>query len=225
MKDKRILIGCPTSNHKYYALKQYIGAIKTLTYNNCGVLLVDNSKTNAYYNLIKKDMPVIKGKYFESARERIVESRNILREKTLKGDYDYFLSLEQDVIPPRNIIERLMSYNKNIVTGVYFGYDNENNLLPLLYAKVKGDEVRNLTFDEVKEPKLIEVDACGLGCVLISRKVLKKVKFRFDPNSPAFDDIWFSVDATKAGFKIYCDTSVKCKHLIKGRWNWGDIQK
>ena len=221
----KVLVGCPTSNHKFYCLNKYVNAVKNLSYKDYDILLVDNSKTEHYYNTIKKYLNVKKDKYFESARERIVHSRNILRNYVLDKKYDYFLSLEQDVIPPQNVIERLINYKKDIVSGVYFVYNDENVLVPLIYKKVKKDEVRNLTFEEIKEPNLITVDACGLGCVLISRKVLEKISFRYDPSKEAFDDMWFSLDAVKNGFKIYCDTSVKCKHLIKGRWSWADIKK
>ena len=72
---------------------------------------------------------------------------------------------------------------------------------------------------------LLKIDYCGLGCVLIHRKVLEKVKFRYDTNEGvATDDIFFCIDAREKGFKIYLDTEVKCKHLILGRpWTWDDM--
>ena len=86
----KILVGCPTSFHKEYALEAYAKAIKSLTYKNFDILLVDNSEDNKYFEKIKSfNIPVIKGPYFPSARDRIVASRNLLREKVIK-DYDYF---------------------------------------------------------------------------------------------------------------------------------------
>ena len=82
MNKPRILVGCPTSFHKEYALEQYAESIKSLTYPNYDILLVDNSKDDVYFKRIKKlSLPVIKGPWFESARDRIIASRNILREK------------------------------------------------------------------------------------------------------------------------------------------------
>jgi len=77
---------------------------------------------------------------------------------------------------------------------------------------------------EVDLPRFIEVGACGLGCVLIHKDVLKKIKFRFDKKYEGFDDIWFAYDAFNNNFKIFADTSIKCKHLIKG-WNWEGIKE
>src|SRR3989344_993726 len=201
MKDPKVLVGCPTSDYHEYALQQYADSIKKLTYKNHDVLLVDNSKDNNYFNKIKSlNIPVIKGPWFESARDRIIASRNILREKTLENGYDYFLSLEQDVLPPENFIELLLKHNKEVITGVYFA-DNVipgkllPQLIPLVYVleNPKTLSMRPLNKKELWETQgLMEVVSAGLGCVLIHRSVLEKIKFRYDLNT--FDDRWFFLD-------------------------------
>ena len=113
----KILVGCPTSNHKEYSINEYLNGIKNLNYRNFDLILVDNSEDNNYFNKLKSlGINVIKGKYFESAKDRVINSRNILREYFLNNDYDYLLSLEQDVVPPSNVIEKLLEHNKE-VTG------------------------------------------------------------------------------------------------------------
>ena len=108
----KILVGCPTSHHKAYCLKEYAEAVKSLDYPNYDILLVDNSPDEDYINKIKEHgLSVIKGHYFEGARDRIIASRNILRQKAIDEGYDYFFSLEQDVIPPRDIY----SLSRNII--------------------------------------------------------------------------------------------------------------
>lgn len=234
----KILIGCPTSDYHKYCLKEYIEGLKSFTYPNFDVLLVDNSKNNNYTEEIKKyNINVIKYPYTESARDRIINSRNLLREKFLKGNYDYFFSLEQDVIPPKDIIERLSAHKKEIVSGVYFAEKNlvgekfsQKILLPVLYDFVKDkdgkDIPENMRFfreDELNNG-LKEVKASGLGCILIHKKILENIKFRYDKDG--FDDVFFCQDARAKGFKIFADTSIICKHLIKNRpWNCKDIKK
>ena len=229
----RVLVGCPTSFHKEYALQQYVEAIKKLTYKNHDVLLVDNSQSNDYLNKINTHgLPVIKGPYFESARDRIVASRNILRQKVIDGNYDFFLSLEQDVIPPSDILERLIQHNKKIITAVYFANNvipgkTLSKLIPLVYIleDEKTLSMRPLNDDELwKSQKLMKVVSAGLGCVLIHRSVFKKVKFRYDLNS--FDDRWFFIDLYNEKIQAYADTSIKCKHLIYNRpYPWSKIKK
>ncbi len=219
----KILIGCPTSNYKEYCFEEYLKSINNLTYNNFDILLVDNSKKDDYYNKIKDKIPTIRDKWFENARDRIIHSRNILREKILRENYDYFLSLEQDVIPPKDVIERLLKHNKKIIGGVYFKLGSFNELIPLVWLNIDQRYSRRAILDEINGD-LLEVATCGLGCILIHKSVLEKVKFRYLKEKKAFDDVWFCEDARENGFKVYCDTSIKCKHMIKGM-DWSKIKK
>ena len=224
----KILVGCPASDFKRYALERYAEGVKALNYDNFDVLLVDNSKNSDYLKKINSlGLPAVKGAYSDAARQRIIDSRNVLRQKVLDEGYDYLFSLEQDVIPPANVIQNLLSHEKKIVSGVYFSYQTNNGitlLVPLLWKKSGKDNVRFMLEREVSEHKLIEVGAAGLGCILIHRDVLKKIKFRFDKENKGFDDMWFCSDSFNEGFKIFADTSVKCRHLIKG-WSWDGIKK
>ncbi len=229
-KIPKILVGCPTSDHKSYALERYAEGLKSLTYENFDILIVDNSKDESYIKKIRDlGLPVIKGPYNESARQRIIDSRNILRQKILDGGYDYLFSLEQDVIPPKDVVQRLLKHDKRIVTGIYFTYQTNKEgvnlgLAPVLWKKVGKDGLKVMSEKEVIGYRIIEVGACGLGCILIHKDVLKKIKFRFSKEYEGFDDIWFSYDAFNNGFKIFADTSVKCKHLIVG-WSWKGIKE
>lgn len=223
-KKMRVLVGCPTSDHKAYCLKEYADAIKSLTYKDYDILIVDNSKSQAYSKKMKSlGLNVIKDKWQENARERIVNSRNTIRGEVLKN-YDYFLSLEQDVIPPKNIIEKMLEHKKPIITGLYFTYKGEEKTItPLLWAREKG-EIRSMTEDEAMQDQVVEVEAAGLGCMLIAKEVLGKVRFRYEKESNSFDDMWFCNDAKDNGYKIIADTSIRCKHLID-KWSWQGIKK
>lgn len=228
-KIPKVLVGCPTSDHKSYALERYAEGLKSLTYENFDILIVDNSKNDKYLRKVKGlGIPVVKGPYSDSARQRIIDSRNILGQKALDKGYDYFFSLEQDVIPPKDVIQRLLKHNKEIVSGIYFTYQNNKGvnlgLAPVLWKKVGKDGLKVMSEKEVIGSRLIEVGACGLGCILIHKDVFKKIKFRFGKEYEGFDDIWFSYDAFNNGFKIFADTSIKCKHLIKG-WSWEGIKE
>ena len=73
----------------------------------------------------------------------------------------------------------------------------------------------------MKEPQLLEVFFTGLGCLLIHRSVLEKVKFNWAEDS--FDDAVFAKDAQKQGFKVFVDTSVNCAH-IQYDTSWSGIE-
>ena len=64
----KILVGCPTSEHKAYCLKEYLEGIKNINHE-IHFVLVDNSETEDYYNKLKElKVNVIRGKYFEHAK-------------------------------------------------------------------------------------------------------------------------------------------------------------
>ena len=123
-KFPKVLVGCPTSNYKEYCLKEYAEAVKSLTYPNYNILLIDNSKDDIYLKKINGiGLPAKKGPWFEGALKRIITSRNILREEILEKGYDYLLSLEQDVISPKDIIERLLRHKKQVISAIYFTHN------------------------------------------------------------------------------------------------------
>jgi GT2 family glycosyltransferase len=229
----KILVGCPTSFHKEYALEEYVKAVNSLTYPNFDILLVDNSEDNLYIEKIKKlGLPVIKGPFFESARDRIIASRNILREKVLEENYDYFFSLEQDVLPPPDILQNLLKHSKKLITAIYFAHNvipdsQTRELIPLVYKLIdkKTLDMRSLSEAELWDNQgLTEVVSAGLGCVLIHRSILEKIKFRYEKNT--FDDRWFFIDCHDKKIEVFADTSIKCKHLIHNRpYPWNEIKK
>ncbi len=221
----KILVGCPTADYKSYCLNQYAEAVKSLTYPNYDILIVDNSRDNTYLTeIMKEGLNVIKGPYFDGARDRIVHSRNIIRGKVLAGGYDFFFSLEQDVIPERNVIEQLLRHNKEIVSGVVYNnlpVGQEIRLMPMVYVAHPKDPSGLWYADEaeLRGSQLIEAKACGLSCVLIHRSVLEKIKFR---HAQGFDDMMFCKDAIEQGFKIFVDPLVRPRHLHS---SWAGVQK
>lgn len=118
----KILVGSPVSRHHDYCTQQYLERIKTLD-GSYDVLLVDNSDGDEWYNIIRGSVPVARFGYDKaSIKGRMVASRNYLRDYALENNYDYFLNIDQDVIPPKDVITRLLSHEKDFVTGIYFNY-------------------------------------------------------------------------------------------------------
>lgn len=225
-KKPKVLVGCPTYKGKDYCLLKYAKAVLSLNYDNYNILLVDNSKTGDYIEDIKKTgIPVLKDVHNENHKESIVHSRNLLRKKALEQGYDYLLSLEQDVIPPKDIIEKLLAHNKKIISAVYFTiykFKGVQKLRPLIWGEVPGEKDKmqflNLEVKEAmksKQPSLKKILMCGLGCVLIHRDVLEKIEFRNHPEYKTYDDFQFCQDSREKGFDIFADLSVSCNHLIQ----------
>lgn len=241
MSHPKILIASPTFEGKDYCFQRYYDSVKALTYPNFDLFLVDNSKTAEYSERLRSiGIDVAKTPQRERVRDSIVEGRNLIRQKVLDEGYDYLFSLEQDVLPPPDAIERLLSHGEKIVCGMYANPMNvpatnkktgQREIIkinvPMVFIKSKKDpsKILPMTPQDVDDaPPFMEVGAMGLGCVLIHRSVLEKVKFRYDPEKNAFDDMFFSSDAKEAGFKLYADTTVDCVHVVK-KSVWKDLKK
>src|SRR3989344_8142782 len=104
VQNPRVLVGCPISDYHFYCVNEYLEGLRNINYNNFEVVLVDNSKDDSYSEFLKKQgFNVIKMPYVENARDRIIFSRNKLKKFVLENGFDYFLSLEADVIAPVDI--------------------------------------------------------------------------------------------------------------------------
>lgn len=144
-------------------------------------------------------------------------SRNKLAEKA-KDVADYIFFVDDDVLPPMNAITKLLSHNKDIVSGLYFAKQEPH--FPQIFLKNKENKERYDSIENYKRDSLIEIDACGGGCVLIKSDVFKKLRrpyFQFIPQGEDHprkgEDFFFCEKAKEAGFEIYCDTSIICKHI------------
>ena len=233
----KILVGAPISDLYRYCLEEFLSAIKNLSYDNYDILLIDNSeKEELYKELLEKGFNVKRIPYYKKTRERVARSHNLLREYALENNYDYLLNLDQDVIPPENVIKKLLSHDKKIVMGLYFGHHfvdqlNKTMVMPFAWQftnKNQGHwgDVRYLNPDEVWNDRLLKIAFTGAGCMFIHRDVLKKVKFRYSDEYDVWDDRWFGYDAYANGFEVFLDTSVKCKHLYLDRpFDWQKIMK
>ena len=218
----KILIGTVTCDKYEYCLKEFLDAVKDLSYDNFDIHIVDNSKDKKYVEKLKtihKDVTYLPHK--EELREMLIEGHNFLREKALKEGYDYLFLLDQDVIIPFNILKRLLEHKKKIITGLYYNIFNppnhphQNVLLPVLYKEGSDkNKVLQYKIEEVRDPRLLEVRQCGTGCLLIEKEVLKKIPFRFEKGNNNYDDTWFCTDAIKSKYNIFCDTGMKCKHRV-----------
>ncbi len=234
----KILVGGPVSDHHAYCFDSFVNSLKSLTYPNFDVFLVDNSKDDAFFNKIKERFPTVKFPYHESVKVRLAGSRNLARDKVLNDGYDYLFCLDQDVVPPADILERLISHSKKIITGVYFNnftkldprtMQSITKKIPILWVKSPSNPLKAfpVRMDVVQSGKLIKIDMCGTGCILIHRDILKEITFRCEDYKEGVDDVFFCQDALKLGFEIWADCSVICDHLVDQRpmqWGEGDLK-
>lgn len=139
---------------------------------------------------------------------------------TLELGCDYLLMIDDDMIVPVDLFERLYKHNVDIVAPLAF--QRRKPYFPVIYKIKQGwDEVRreryfaNEIVKTYPKDKLFNCDAVGFGAVLIKRWVLEAMpKPMFMSTSPTGEDILFCYNARDAvGAKVYCDTGTKIAHL------------
>lgn len=221
-KDIRVLVITPHNIVKNYCYDEWVSRVTNLTYHNYDILIADNSPTNKNKKKIQKsgiDCIWIKPK--DKANQKfIAESHEALRIYALARKYDFVLHLESDVIPPHDIIERLLVHRKKVVSGMYFiGLGEDSHLMLQNFEPVGSSIIRHTINVEdghdmqIVDGQLHEVYAVGLGNCLIHSSILKQIKFRWETGANAHPDSFFAADLKQLGIKQYLDTGCLSKHL------------
>ena len=230
LKKFKVLVGCPHSDLKNYAIDDYLAMLTGLTYDRkyFDVLIVDNSKENKNTKNIRKrgfDCVHVKPK-LKSNQAYIAESQEMLRLMALKGNYDYLLFIESDIRVPFDIVQRLLSHQKQVVSAPYFINHGHDSHLMLQQLEDSGDTLRHTLnmdngFDILQvDGKLKQVYACGFGCILIHKTVLEKIKFRWEQGADTHSDSIFAADLNYMGIPMFLDTSLLCEHLNS---SWSEV--
>lgn len=203
VKKNKYFIAIYTNLCKDYCDKEFFTRINELKKDN-HVNIVDNSSGNNYLkrlfgltkaNVYKVNVPV-EPKQTQFLRN-VTESVSALRQDFLqKGDEDYFLIIESDVIPPVDLLDR---FDKTIET------------LPKDWGILGGLYYQG--FHDYTKTGVHKTHHALSGCTVYRRSLVEKYPFRWSvDNLGAFSDAWICYDAGQE-FGIYNDHDIRCEHL------------
>lgn len=230
LKLPKILIAAPQHDSKKYCWDIWKERVKNLTYGNYDVFLAENSSDDSFYKEIKEAGFKAKrvGYEFEGVLKRTTVAHEACREYAIKNGYDYILHLETDVIPPFDIIERLLWSGRKVIGASYDIFHGKKRKAMVQLSepldRTKG-AYRAVPFIEHEEPLFFDgtvkqVYHIGIGCILIRRDVFIKIPFRYEANNIFHADTWFANDCFHRDIPIFCDTAISCKHLNS---TWLDV--
>jgi len=240
MIKPRILIGIITYDADWYCLKRFADSIAKLDLEELEteILIIDNSDTEDYMRSLKKFFPTALIKHYQPPNEiqgmkrfRHCEElcRKMVREYFFSNDYTHLFFVDSDVICPPESLKRLLLRNEHIVCAK-FNYRDPPEGRTLWFLKKKPVKIstktgvwfidfisnEKLEWHEEHEPgRLIEIDACGFGAILISRSAIQKIQLRKSSNGHYGVDIHFCYDAKQIKFRIFGDPSIFCEHIYK----------
>lgn len=137
---------------------------------------------------------------------------NIVKEAQ-KANCTHLLFVDSDMVFDADAAEKLLNRDKDII-----GVNTNLRKLPLT-STVK---FHNEKGEKVFEPngELFECQAVGTGFMLIKMSVFDKLPtpwffYEYDEKGDmkTGSDMWFCNKAREAGFKVFCDLSVKVGHI------------
>jgi len=150
--------------------------------------------------------------------------RNGIVQVFLKSECSHLLMIDTDMIIHKDALINMIERNVDIVGALYFMRYPPFNPCAVRFdlnhkVPAKGEQINELTMEELVSKRLIEVNRVGTGCILVKREVFETVKYPWfhtrtkNGNIIMSDDYYFCDKARASNYKVYVDTSVPCQHL------------
>lgn len=158
--------------------------------------------------------------------------REDMADNAIRMGCDYLCFIDDDMIVPFDTLEKLFSRMDRCDMVTPLAFQRVPPFLPVMYSlkmieasleekKQKSAPLNQPLFkvdfrkiEKWPENDLFEVDAVGFGCVLFKTEILKKLpRPWFSSWMQIGEDIWFSWNAHRLGFKVCVDTSFCIGHL------------
>lgn len=106
-------------------------------------------------------------------------NRNLIGKKALEMDEvpDWLFWMDHDTLPPLAGLGRLFEVRHPLVSGLYYG--KKHPYRPIAYYRRKDGLYQNVT--DFYAGQILDVDATGIGCLLMHTSVLKLYQDNFVP--------------------------------------------
>lgn len=159
-------------------------------------------------------------------------ARNAMVTEAREGDITHILTLDADVVPPEDTILKLLRHDRDIIAGVYPLFVGGKKLwsfsmeMPICEGEpliLRGNGI----YAQIDQPlapytklprKPFRVKALAGSTILIKREVFENLMqpwyrtLRTNGKVMMGHDFWFSNRAREAGFDLWVDPTIICKH-------------
>lgn len=197
-KPKRILIAVPTNRN-----------IEAVTFKSI-------------YDLIIPEGYVATFQYFWGYQ--VDQVRNLIAHWAIQNEFDYVFSVDSDISFPPDTLARMLSHNKDIVSGIYIQRIPGKHCIEIMRKNAHGG-VTHVDWADIKGQGLVPIDGCGFGCVLVKIEVYKSIPYphflyhsAIDHAHTLSEDVHFCNQARDRGFTLWADTDIVCDHT--GSWTF-----
>jgi hypothetical protein len=132
-------------------------------------------------------------------------------QEAIKDDADFLFTVEDDTFPQKDAIVRLMQYAINDPLGVYGAWYPKRTKTRQGTSIVLKNGKREFLDDD---GQMHEVYTIPMGCTVYPMSLFYKVpRPWFVTTNVMTQDSFLSQLAREAGYKLYVDTAIKCKHI------------
>jgi FkbM family methyltransferase len=143
---------------------------------------------------------------------QVDQIRNLIASWAIK--FDYLFAVDSDMSFPSDTLKKLLSHNKEIVSGVYRQRNPDKQIIEI-FNLIGG----HVDYSEIEGKGLVEVFGCGFGCVLLNSEVFRKISYpqflyksALDHKDTFSEDAYFFKKVREQGIKIFVDSSILCGH-------------
>jgi 2-polyprenyl-3-methyl-5-hydroxy-6-metoxy-1,4-benzoquinol methylase len=197
MSKQKLLIGVPAYNG---IVPEAMGSFLSMIYR-CG-----------------RDMPDVDLAVKIVLKLQQFRARNQLVDAAIGAGFDWILMLDDDMVVPPDLVQRLLAHDKDVCGALYF--QRGGSFHPVIMHRIVEE---NGTFAAkfvahssplLKNPGLHQVDIAGGGCLLFKVDIFRKLMPPYFESERALGtDINLCSRLLDAGVDIFCDTSIELGHV------------
>ena len=218
------------------------GATHFMAYDNHSLFMLHLGiiQEKSKHEPVTKDGAIFEFYHFTAGRLLTPAAREALTDHALAAGMDMMLMIDDDMLVPVDMFERLYDHNVDIVAPLAFTRNSPH--MAVIYNCESGSDpvTRNDYFinhyvRNYPENQLVRCDAVGFGFALIKMDVVRRMKKPyFMSTCGTGEDILFCYNAQQqAGAKVYMDTATKLGHLTTpivvdetyAKWYWATQEK
>lgn len=194
MERRKLMVAIPTLDYMH---EKFVESLTNLTKHLCELG-------------IEFDICFERGTLVYIARDKLVK-------KAITEDYTHVLWLDSDMVFEPDVIDILFETDKDMVCGLFRGRHEKR--VVCLYSSL-SPITRYEALDSNPEllNDILEVDACGFGCVLTKVEMLQAIFNTYDftcftPTRMFGEDLSFCYRAKKCGYSIWCNPMAPVGHV------------
>lgn len=197
---------------------------KTITSGKVNILIPHRAETD-YRQWRKWFMESLRKpdgtSYLEGRGYGIDNMRKYLASEAMKGDCEWFLWLDDDVLAPDNGIEVLLSAKLPFVCGTYWTKKGKGERSLSAWMKPPGANVDGYApISNIQNARHIQVDVIGMGFALTHRSLFEGLSYPWfkyggdDGQMAPSEDFYFCEKVAKEkGIKPVVDMECHCQHI------------